>query len=130
MILLVAVLLDDLVLLRDEPREVEAETGAAQAGVAEPAREQDRERLLRLLAATTFIIFFQAYMVAPIIPRLARVCSTSPERVGLAVPASWRQRGACREAERRDDPDYVVGLRAEAVDGLNVGLLVTAPRRW
>jgi predicted MFS family arabinose efflux permease len=46
-----------------------------------------QERLLRLLAAATFVIFFQAYMVAPIIPRLARVFGTSPERVGLAVPA-------------------------------------------
>jgi hypothetical protein len=33
--------------------------------------DHQRERLLKMLAAATFIIFFQAYMVAPIIPALA-----------------------------------------------------------
>jgi predicted MFS family arabinose efflux permease len=46
-----------------------------------------RERLLRVLAAATFIIFFQAYMVAPIIPALSYAFGTSVERVGLIVPA-------------------------------------------
>ena len=46
-----------------------------------------RERLLRLLAVTTFVIFFQAYMVAPIIPALSNVFRTSVETVGLIVPA-------------------------------------------
>ncbi len=55
--------------------------------MTEHARDSAVERLLRLLAASTFIIFFQAYMVAPLIPRLAREFSASPERVGLAVPA-------------------------------------------
>jgi predicted MFS family arabinose efflux permease len=55
--------------------------------MTEHARDSAVERLLRLLAAATFIIFFQAYMVAPLIPRLAREFSASPERVGLAVPA-------------------------------------------
>ena len=47
----------------------------------------ERERLLRMLAAATFIIFFQAYMVAPIIPALSTTFGTSVERVGLIVPA-------------------------------------------
>ncbi|WP_293048633.1 MFS transporter [Pandoraea sp.] len=47
----------------------------------------ERERLLRMLAAATFIIFFQAYMVAPIIPALASAFSTSVQTVGLVVPA-------------------------------------------
>lgn len=46
-----------------------------------------RERLLRLLAATTFLIFFQAYMVAPMIPKLSVVFGVSPRIIGLIVPA-------------------------------------------
>ena len=46
-----------------------------------------REHLLRVLAIATFIIFFQAYMVAPIIPALSRVFGASVETVGLIVPA-------------------------------------------
>ena len=54
------------------------------------ARDPDhheRERLLRMLASATFIIFFQAYMVAPIIPALSSAFSTSVQTVGLVVPA-------------------------------------------
>lgn len=51
------------------------------------SEETERERLLRVLAAATFIIFFQAYMVAPIIPALSDTFGTSVERVGLIVPA-------------------------------------------
>ncbi len=47
----------------------------------------DRERLLRMLAIATFIIFFQAFMVAPIIPRLSEGFGVSPQTVGLIVPA-------------------------------------------
>ncbi|WP_341318748.1 MFS transporter [Paraburkholderia sp. IMGN_8] len=47
----------------------------------------DRERLLRMLAAVTFLIFFQAYMVAPIIPALSQTFSTSVQTVALIVPA-------------------------------------------
>jgi len=46
-----------------------------------------RERLLRVLAATTFIIFFQGYMVAPIIPALSTLFHTSEQHAGLIVPA-------------------------------------------
>jgi predicted MFS family arabinose efflux permease len=48
---------------------------------------RQREQLLRLLATATFLIFFQAYMVAPMIPRLATVFGVSPQTLGLIVPA-------------------------------------------
>ncbi|MGH9414309.1 MAG: MFS transporter [Terriglobales bacterium] len=40
-----------------------------------------------LLSAATFMIFFQGYMVAPLIPRLATLFAVSPARMGLIVPA-------------------------------------------
>ncbi|WP_137860702.1 MULTISPECIES: MFS transporter [Variovorax] len=46
-----------------------------------------RERALRVLSMATFIIFFQAFMVAPIIPRLSQVFGVSPQAIGLIVPA-------------------------------------------
>lgn len=46
-----------------------------------------RNRLLWVLAAVTFLIFFQAFMVAPIIPKLARVFDVSVGTIGLMVPA-------------------------------------------
>src|SRR5260370_25394482 len=46
-----------------------------------------RERLVRLLAGITLLIFFQAYMVAPMIPRLAILFGASTQMIGLAVPA-------------------------------------------
>ena len=49
--------------------------------------DHQRERLLKMLALATFIIFFQAYMVAPIIPALSNAFGTSAETVGLIVPA-------------------------------------------
>jgi len=48
---------------------------------------EERERLLRILAAITFLIFFQAYMVAPLIPRLSTAFGVSEQRIGLLVPA-------------------------------------------
>jgi predicted MFS family arabinose efflux permease len=51
------------------------------------SEETERERLLRVLAAATFVIFFQAFMVAPIIPRLSATFAASPQEVGLIVPA-------------------------------------------
>jgi predicted MFS family arabinose efflux permease len=44
-------------------------------------------RHLHVLAAATFLIFFQAFMIAPLIPALARIFSTQPTTVGIAVPA-------------------------------------------
>lgn len=46
-----------------------------------------RNQLLWVLSAATCLIFFQAYMVAPLIPRFARVFGVSAEMVGLMVPA-------------------------------------------
>lgn len=48
---------------------------------------QSREHLLWVLSAATFMIFFQAYMIAPLIPRLAQLLGESPQRVGGAIPA-------------------------------------------
>ena len=48
---------------------------------------EPRERLLRVLSAATFLIFFQAYAVAPLIPRLSVAFNASAQMVGLAVPA-------------------------------------------
>lgn len=46
-----------------------------------------RERLLRMLSVATFVIFFQAYMVAPIIPALSNAFGSPVQTVGLVVPA-------------------------------------------
>ncbi|WP_225331685.1 MFS transporter [Mycobacterium intracellulare] len=46
-----------------------------------------REWLLRSLSAVTFLIFFQAFMVAPLIAQLAREFDSSTDVVGFAVPA-------------------------------------------
>lgn len=55
---------------------------APSGGVATAPR-----RLLWLLAAVTFLVFFQGFMVAPLIPRLAHVFASSTGTIGLAVPA-------------------------------------------
>jgi MFS family permease len=49
--------------------------------------EVRRERLIRALSVVTFLIFFQAYMVAPLVPRLSTVFGASSETAGLIVPA-------------------------------------------
>jgi predicted MFS family arabinose efflux permease len=49
--------------------------------------QRSREWLLRTLAAATFLIFFQAFMVAPLIPQLAHEFRSSTDVLGLAVPA-------------------------------------------
>ena len=63
---------------------VEKRVGAG-SSVALDASGQ--ERLVRLLAAATFLIFFQAYMVAPLIPRLSTAFGVSAQTIGLIVPA-------------------------------------------
>ena len=40
-----------------------------------------------MISAATFFIFFQAYMVAPLIPKLALLFNVSQQRIGLIVPA-------------------------------------------
>lgn len=49
--------------------------------------QKQRERLLRILIAATFSIFFQAYMVAPLIPHLSEAFEVSGQTIGLIVPA-------------------------------------------
>lgn len=43
--------------------------------------------LLRVLSAATFLIFFQAFMVAPLIPRLSTLFAVPVEIIGLIEPA-------------------------------------------
>ena len=65
-------------------------SGATASGAAaedQPGASDGRERLLWVLALATFVIFFQAFMVAPIIPQLSAAFGASAERVGLIVPA-------------------------------------------
>ena len=45
------------------------------------------ERVVRILAAATFLIFFQAYMIAPLIPKLASVFQVPVTIIGIAIPA-------------------------------------------
>ena len=59
----------------------------ASRDMSSKAGEDQRERLLRVLSAATFLIFFQAYMVAPLIPRLSAVFAVSGQTIGLMVPA-------------------------------------------
>lgn len=44
-------------------------------------------RLLWTLSTATFLIFFQAFMIAPLIPTLSRDLGVSVQRAGLVVPA-------------------------------------------
>jgi hypothetical protein len=54
----------------------------------------ERERLLRMLAAATFVIFFQAYMVVVVIPLM--------RSLGMGPP--WWHTGAQRAASTAPDP--------------------------
>jgi predicted MFS family arabinose efflux permease len=49
--------------------------------------DHEREAVLRVLAAAAFIVFFQAYLVAPLIPSLAAEFHTTEGAVGTLVPA-------------------------------------------
>lgn len=53
-----------------------------------------RERLVRVLAGATFLIFFQAFMIAPLIPRLAESFHVGVFEIGAAVPAYLLPYGA------------------------------------
>ncbi len=55
--------------------------------IASDQNELRRERFLKVLSAATFLIFFQAYIVAPLIPRLSSVFGISAQQIGLIVPA-------------------------------------------
>ena len=58
-----------------------------QAGATVSISPAQREKLIQTLAAATFLIFFQAYMVAPLIPRLSHTFRVSEQFIGLMVPA-------------------------------------------
>src|SRR5579884_3863494 len=77
----------------------------------EGASEEQGERLIRILSAATFLIFFQAYMIAPLIPKLADVFHVSAQTIGVAVPAYMIPYGAAtllrhRVGSRRATPDH------------------------
>ncbi|QEM04917.1 MFS transporter [Mucilaginibacter rubeus] len=46
-----------------------------------------RERLLWVLSAATFVIFFQAYMIAPLIPKMASLFKVPEQTIGYLIPA-------------------------------------------
>lgn len=46
-----------------------------------------RNQVLYILSGAAFLVFFQTFMVAPIIPKLSRVFEVSPLTIGLIVPA-------------------------------------------
>lgn len=52
-----------------------------------PFETRERQAVLRLLSAAAFLIFFQSYIVAPLIPALVREFNATQNRVGLLVPA-------------------------------------------
>jgi predicted MFS family arabinose efflux permease len=62
---------------------------ASSAVLAErsPTFIAEREIALRLMSAASFLIFFQAYLVAPLIPALMKQFNASQETIGLLVPA-------------------------------------------
>ncbi len=49
--------------------------------------QEYREPLLRILITVTFLIFFQAYMVAPLIPHFSQEFKVSSQTIGLIIPA-------------------------------------------
>lgn len=49
--------------------------------------EVRRNHLLYVISAAAFLVFFQAFMVAPIIPKLAQVFHVSVATIGFVVPA-------------------------------------------
>ena len=53
-----------------------------------------RRNLILVLCAATFLIFFQAFMIAPLIPLFSEVFDTSVEYIGLIVPVYLLAYGA------------------------------------
>ena len=64
-----------------------ASAGIRQDAPAPTHTPAHAKRLLCLLAAATFLIFFQSFMIAPILPALGRALSSSTGTLALAVPA-------------------------------------------
>jgi predicted MFS family arabinose efflux permease len=59
----------------------------AVATTEEAANLQGRTRLLRIIVISVFLLFFQTYMVAPLIPSLAIALNVSRAQVALLIPA-------------------------------------------
>ncbi len=51
------------------------------------AERSDHEAALKTLVLAAFLVFFNGYLVAPLIPALAREFGTTAQRIGLVVPA-------------------------------------------
>ena len=60
----------------------------------ENSTERQGERLIHILSAATFLIFFQAYMIAPLIPKLTSVFHVSAHMIGIAIPVYMIPYGA------------------------------------
>lgn len=56
----------------------------------------ERQGLLHVLAAATFLIFFQAFMIAPLLPALAKILLDQADHRGL-------RRAGLPHPLRRDD---------------------------
>ena len=53
-----------------------------------------RSRMLKLLCIAIFLVFFQGYMVAPLLPHLAIVFGVSIQKMGLIIPAYFLAYGS------------------------------------
>ncbi len=74
--------------MRDEFQENQPECYALEIG-ASPTGDSGskREAALRVMSAAAFLIFFQAYLVAPLIPALSIQFHESTDFLGMLVPA-------------------------------------------
>ena len=52
-----------------------------------PSGGDNRDSLLWILSAALFLIFFQGFMVAPLLPRLSHVFGVSTAEISFIVPA-------------------------------------------
>lgn len=50
--------------------------------------------MVGMLAVGAFVVFAQIFMIAPILPALSQAFSTTPEKIGLAIPAYLIPHGA------------------------------------
>lgn len=64
-----------------------ATSALARNATAGASGRDPNARTLAFLCTATFLIFFQAFMVAPLIPRLADDLDATAQRIGLIVPA-------------------------------------------
>ncbi|MFE3762345.1 MFS transporter [Streptomyces sp. NPDC059104] len=62
-------------------------SSAHPAAIDPPGASVPPRGLVAVLTAAAFLVFAQAFMIAPILPQLARAFHSTPGTVGLAVPA-------------------------------------------